>query len=418
MLCYNIYVLHGSLRVTAEIYFYYGVQFMKERLWTPEFLGMSFSSLFQSMTHYSLITVLPILIINEFAGNAFEAGLAMTFFQIGTVLARPFAGKLVDACNKKKVLIVILSAFCLVNILYSFISNLSFLLGLRFLHGMIFAVGTTSVATVAALVLPNSRKGEGIGYFAVFTNLAMVIGPFTGLFFLMHFGYVIFFIFVALLGVLVLFSGVCKKLDDSVTMPARNSKKSFSLKAFVEPKVFSIVLISGLVYFSYSGVLVYIPVYLKHLDLVDYSSAFFAAFALIIVVTRPFIGKIFDAYPPKYLIYPGLLLFFCGFICLSVAQTVFALIASAVIIGAGFGALSSSFQTMSIQAVPLERAGVATATYFWGLDISVGLGSFFLGILIKYTDYSGMYQFAALVTVIAAVLFFMLFRKNKYRNDM
>ena len=52
---------------------------------------------------------------------------------------------------------------------------------MRLLHGMIFAVGTTAVAAVAVLVLPKHRKGEGIGYFSVFVNVAMVIGPFLGL---------------------------------------------------------------------------------------------------------------------------------------------------------------------------------------------------------------------------------------------
>ena len=67
---------------------------------------------------------------------------------------------------------------------------------------------------------------------------------------------------------------------------------------------------------------------------------------------------------------------------------------------------------MAVQSVPLERAGVATATYFLALDISVGLGSFFLGLIINYMDYSGMYQFAAAVIAVTAIIFFIVF-KNK-----
>ena len=58
-----------------------------------------------------------------------------------------------------------------------FLRTLPAVFGLRFLHGAIFGVTSTAAAAVAALVLPLSRKGEGIGYFALSTNLAMVVGP-------------------------------------------------------------------------------------------------------------------------------------------------------------------------------------------------------------------------------------------------
>ncbi|TCS81831.1 MFS transporter [Pectinatus cerevisiiphilus] len=385
---------------------------MQQRLWSQAFLGMSFSSLFQYMTHYSLITVLPILVINQFSGSVFQAGLAMTFFQIGAIASRPLAGRLIDSCNKRKILLLFLGAFFVINVLYFFITNINFLLGLRVFHGIAFAVGTTSTATVAALVLPNSRKGEGIGYFAAFSNLAMVIGPFMGLFCLSNFGPTPFFIFIIILGFLIFFAGTYQKLDKNIILPHEKEKKALSLADFLEPKVFSIAFIGGLVFFAYSGILVFIPLYLKSLNLVNYSSLFFAAFALVIILTRPIIGKLFDKFSAKYIIYPGLFLFFCGFIYLSTAQTPPALLVSAVIIGLGFGALGPSFQTMAVQSVPLERAGVATATYFLALDISVGLGSFFLGLVINYMDYSGMYQFAAAVIAVTAIIFFIVF-KNK-----
>ncbi len=374
---------------------------------------MSFSSLFQYMTHYSLVTVLPILVINQFSGNVFQAGLAMTFFQVGAIVSRPLAGKLVDSCNKRKILLFFLGAFFVINMLYYFINNINFLLGLRFFHGIAFAVGTTSVATVAALVLPDSRKGEGIGYFAVFSNLAMVIGPFMGLLFLSRFGYTLFFFYIFLLGVLVFFTGIYRKLPEHVILPSKKKNKTLSISDFLEPKVFSIAFVSGMVFFAYSGLLVFIPLYLKSLNMVEYSSLFFATFALVIVLTRPIVGKIFDRFSENWIIYPGLILFFCGLIYLSFTHTTFGLIVSAVVIGAGFGALGPSFQTMAVQSVPLERAGVATATYFFALDVSVGLGSFFLGLLVKYIDYSGMYQFTAAVIVLTGIIFFMIFRKKK-----
>ena len=157
-----------------------------EALWTREFLGMSLSNFLIYITQYAMIAALPIVIMTEYGGGDVEAGLAMTFFQIGTVTARPFAGILIDAVNKRHLMIAITVAFFLVMTAFAFAAALSALYGLRLLHGVIFAVATTTAAALVALVLPPARKGEGIGYFALSTNLAMVVGPMIGLLLMEH----------------------------------------------------------------------------------------------------------------------------------------------------------------------------------------------------------------------------------------
>ena len=158
-----------------------------EALWTTEFLGMSLSNFLIYITQYAMIAGLPIIIMTEYGGGDVEAGLAMTFFQIGTVAARPCAGILIDAVNKRRLMIVITVLFFLLMCSFAFAATLSTLYGLRLVHGVIFAVATTTAAALAALILPPARKGEGIGYFALSTNLAMVAGPMIGLLILEYF---------------------------------------------------------------------------------------------------------------------------------------------------------------------------------------------------------------------------------------
>ena len=61
--------------------------------------------------------------------------------------------------------------------LFNLTTSLQTIFVLRGLHGAIFALGTTVMAALAVVVLPASRKGEGINMFAVFSNIAMVLGP-------------------------------------------------------------------------------------------------------------------------------------------------------------------------------------------------------------------------------------------------
>lgn len=383
----------------------------KQPLWTQEFLGMSFSSFFQYMTHYALIAVLPVFVIETLHGSAWQAGLAMTFFQLGAVLCRPLAGKWIDQFNKKKMLLLSLGLFLLVSMMYLGVGGIYFLLAIRLLHGAVFATGTTTVAAIAAMVLPQQRRGEGIGYFAVFSNLAMVVGPFLGLIIIAHYQFNILFAGCVALAVLSFWSGNKNSLPDDISKAVK-TEKSFDENSFIEPRALPMALMGGLVFFAYTGVLVFSPLYAKQLNLAEYTSAFFAVFAFTIVVTRPVVGKIFDQAGANAVVYPGFVLFLLGLISLSHIQGLPGFLTSAVIIGIGFGALSPAFQTLAIQNSPGHRAGVATATYFLALDISVGLGSFLLSVVAAHAGYRGMYMFAAVVLGFATVVYYVLCRQK------
>lgn len=56
-----------------------------EKLWSPAFLGYGGSNSIFYMTQYMIITTLLIIITSDLKGSAIEAGMAMTYFQIGTI---------------------------------------------------------------------------------------------------------------------------------------------------------------------------------------------------------------------------------------------------------------------------------------------------------------------------------------------
>ena len=58
---------------------------VNEKLWSPAFLGYGESNSIFYMTQYMMITTLPIIITSDLKGSAIEAGMAMTYFQIGTI---------------------------------------------------------------------------------------------------------------------------------------------------------------------------------------------------------------------------------------------------------------------------------------------------------------------------------------------
>lgn len=385
------------------------------KIWTREFLGMGMTNFFYFMSQYILIAALPVFIMDDLGKGQWEAGMAMTCFQIGTVVCRPLAGRIIDGVNKQRLLLMASSVFFLVMGSFYFVSSLHMVWGLRLVHGIVFALGTTASATMAALVLPKSRKGEGIGYFAVSGNLAMVIGPLVGLLIIDFLGPMPLFIFLALLALGAVYGGNGKKLSDDIILPSGKRKQGFHLSDFFEKKALPSVILGGLVFFAYGGVLTFIPMYTRSLGLSSFTSLFFLVFALVIVVTRPFVGYLFDHHGPDATVYPGFAFFCLGFVLFSQVGGVPLLLLSAGVLGIGFGALAPAFQTLAVQSAPPSRAGVATSTYFWSLDISVGLAAAVLGVVSDSLGYPFMYGVVCLASAVLGLVYYFFWRRSGRR---
>ncbi|RHM53016.1 MFS transporter [Mitsuokella sp. AF33-22] len=387
----------------------------RERLWTPEFLGMGGSNLFLFMSQYIMVAALPIFIMDSLGGGDMEAGLAMSFFQIGAVTCRPLAGRLIDAVNKRRLMIAATTVFFLIMLAFNWLHSLTSIYVLRLLHGCIFALATTAAAAMAALVLPATRKGEGIGYFALSTNLAMVVGPLLGLLLIGNLGSTALFAFVTLLGALTFFAANARRLPDAIILPAKRTKKGFHLSDFIERKALAPAGLGGLVFFAYGGILTFIPLYAKSLGLQAETSLFFMVFALVIILTRPVIGRLFDEKGPDWTVWPGFLFFAAGMVIFSQVQSVTGLLIAAAVLGIGFGALSPAFQTLAVKSAAPSRAGVATATYFWSLDISVGLAAAIMSIVAANFGYPFMYGAVNTAIVILTAVCYYIWRRHQKR---
>lgn len=251
---------------------------MGEKLWTREFIGMGLTNFFYFMSQYIMIAALPVYIMDDLGLGEWEAGMAMTCFQIGTVVSRPLAGRVIDAVNKQRLLLIVsvLLFFLMAGFLLTY--RLEIALSLRLIHGIVFALGTTASAAMAALVLPGRRKGEGIGYFAVCGNMAMVVGPLVGLILIEHFGASVLFLFLSLMAACAIVSGNGKRLPARVVCPSGEKHHGFHFSDFFEKKALPAVILGGLVFFAYGGVLIFIPMYTRSLGIGSYTSLFFLVF--------------------------------------------------------------------------------------------------------------------------------------------
>lgn len=385
------------------------------RLWTKTYIGICLSGFFQFMTHYALLTALPLFIVNMLKSGDQQVGLALMLFQAGAVSCRLFAGKWIDRFDKRKFLLLSLIMFLLASCSYLGVRNILILLVLRFFHGVGFGMGTTATATLAAVIAPSKRKGEGIGYLAMFSSLAMVAGPFLSLLIVVHYNFTVLYGFCGILALLSFISGIMIKLPEAQPHPRNDTKHPSGWRNYIEPGALPAAISGFFLAFIYGGILGFLSTYAQSLGVMEFSSGFFALFAAAMILPRSVIGRLFDRRGANLVIYPAIGIVVTGLLGLSQIQSPAGLLAAGFVIGLGFGALNPSFQAMAVKDSADRRKGIATATYLLFLDIGIGLGSYVLGVVVLYTSYQTMYLLSSAVMVGSIFVYYMLCHKDRLK---
>lgn len=386
----------------------------EEKLWNKNFLNVCLSSFFIFINFYLLTATMPIYVKNDLNGNATEVSLIISLYILGTVLLRPFSGKWADQFGKRKMSLIFLTLFIICNLAYFGTTAIVPLLFIRFINGFGFAVSTTSSSALAMDWIPSKRKGEGISYYSLFMSLAMVVGPALGLFLANNFPYEIVLAtasFFAIASIIFSFFTADKISEKSRKEEVMQYKGIYK---YIEEKSIPASFSGFLLAFAYSSLISYVGLYCLEINLPQTAMFFFIVMASLIIIPRPFIGKLLDQKGPSFLVYPGLILVIIGMTILTQANNTFMVLLAAAIIGLGYGAVFPSFQTLSIAAAPSNRAGTASATFFLLYDIGIGGGAFVFGIISAAIGYSNMYFSAAFIAFICILAYlFLIDRKRK-----
>ncbi|MDW0117113.1 MFS transporter [Sporosarcina thermotolerans] len=383
----------------------------KEPIWTKSFISLFLTNLSVFIVFYGLVSTLPLYAKDALSRTDEEAGLLMTIFLLSAIIVRPFTGKLLDIAGKRRMLWISLIFYLICTVLYYFITPFEGLLALRFFQGIWFSIVTTAAGSIAADIVPVTRRGAGLGYFVMSTNLAVVVGPFIALFIIQTYSYDALFI---LMSILMLIGAVVAVLIPDVKVEgAVTPSKRFTWNDLFEKKAIPIALLASLIAFSYASVLSYLSIYALEKELLAFASFFFVVFAAVMLITRPLTGKIFDEKGPVYILIPGFILFFIGFFILAFMNSAGLFLLAGACVGLGYGALVPSLQTLAIQSTSHNRSGYATATFFTLFDTGLAIGSFILGVIASQFGYQNVYLLSGLLVLVVLALYIMTFRKRR-----
>ena len=389
----------------------------KEQLWTKNFIMMSVVNFFITLIFFLLIITIASFAVEKYDASTSAAGFVSSIFVIGALFGRLFAGRVITSFGSKKTLFYGLFFFIALTLCYFIAMSMPLLIIIRLLHGLSLGVVTTATGTIIAQMIPNSRKGEGIGYYSMSGVLASSIGPFIGLLLIpTTYSFQAIFTLNAILSICCLLMYFFINLEDyepSAKKSVEGSSKRFNWRNYIEPKAVPVSLVALIIGFSYSGVMSFLAFYIEEINLVKAGSLFFFIYSIVVLFSRPFTGPLMDRRGATIVIVPCLIIFALGMVLFSQASTGVLLLTSAILIGFGYGNFNSVAQALALKVTEKHRLGLATATYYILFDIGLGIGPFVLGNLVSLLGYRMMFLLMVPVILLALVLYMFIFRKKQ-----
>jgi MFS family permease len=360
------------------------------------------------------MTTLAVYAIEQFQASESEAGLASGIFIIGALFARLLTGKYLEVIGRKRLIVSSLVLFLITSLLYFPVDQLGLLLLVRFIHGVAFGGASTAITTAVMDLIPDNRRGEGTGYFALSTTLATAIGPFLGLFITQHADYNMIFTTCTAFSVLSLLIMLFVKVPEADIKPEQleSMGKGLRLKDFFEKNAVPISIILIVMGIGYSSIVTFINSYAVEIQLETAASLFFIVYAVVLFISRPIAGKLLDTKGDNFVMYPAILLFSLCLLLLGVAQNGFVLLLAGVLLAIGYGTIVSAAQAIAIKESPKYRVGLATSTFFIFMDAGMGLGPSIIGMIVPYTGFRGMYLGLAVIVLLSIILYYFLHGKK------
>jgi MFS family permease len=381
---------------------------VKEKIWSKAFVNIFIVSFVMSMGQFMMNTLIP-KYVYALGGAVTVVGMVTGVFAVTALGIRPIAGPAMDYFKKSRLLSVAFGAITIAFVCYGFSHNIAMLIAARLIHGIGIGLAAPLSLALASNTLPNAKMASGLGIFSLGSAIATAIGPTLGLKLSVTIGYNnTFFICAAVMASCLVLSLFLK-----AEAPAKTRHFVVRINQVITPEVILPTLVVFFQIIAFSGINSFIAIY-GGLCGVEDIGLYFTANALCLIFIRPLSGRIADKYGLDKTIIPGLLIFICALMVISISRTLPMFMLSGVICAVGYGISEPVLQSMNMQLVPKERRGAAGNTNFMGIDVGFLIGPTIAGAIISAVQTSTgsqvqgiavMYRVMALPVVVSIIIF-------------
>ena len=341
------------------------------------------------------------------ASSAF-AGIIVGIMSLAAMFLRPVAGNLTDKFSKYR-LSFIGGALIFVGVMgYVLTPSSGWLLLFRLINGTGYVLCTVCMTTWLAFLVPRQHVGEAMGFYGLMNALAMALAPAASINIYQKIGYRTSLVASAVSALLMI---VAIQFVGDHALPkkrVRTQKKSFKIIQF---NVLPVAILTTLFAIPYFVTQADIVTYVEQKHLTVAVGSYFLIYAVVLLIIRVGLKRYFDTVRFGVWFWLSLVSTAAYIILLTVMNNDWQMALAAALMASGYGIIYSVLQSTALLLAPIEEQGLASATFYLGLDIAMAFGPMISGVIDSALPIEWFYPVELVLVPLILVVYF-IWRKR------
>lgn len=358
---------------------------------------------------FSVMFVTPL--INGYAislgTSAIFAGIITGIMSVVSMFLRPVAGNLTDRFSKYS-LSFIGGVLILIGVAgYCFSPSGNWLLLFRLINGTGFVLATVCMTTWLAFLVPRSHVGEAMGFYGLMNALAMALAPALAINLYKVIGYKSA-LWLAVLATILMIVSIQFVGNHAKPKIIQNKKRKIKI---IQKDAIPVAMLTTFFAIPYFITQADIVVYVERQRFSIAVGYFFVIYAIALLLIRIVLKKYFD-----------LIRFGIWFWLSLISMILFLIIATfmvnnwlmglaAIMLSIGYGVIYSVNQSTALMLAPMEEQGLASSTFYLGLDIGMAAGPMIGGVTAQNLAPNYFYPVLLVIVPIILIIYFVYSKK-------
>ena len=341
------------------------------------------------------------------ASSAF-AGIIVGIMSLAAMFLRPVAGNLTDKFSKYR-LSFIGGTLIFVGVMgYVLTPSSGWLLLFRLINGTGYVLCTVCMTTWLAFLVPRQHVGEAMGFYGLMNALAMALAPAVSINIYQKIGYRTSLVASAVSALLMI---VAIQFVGDHALPkkrVRTQKKSFKIIQF---NVLPVAILTTLFAIPYFVTQADIVTYVEQKHLTVAVGSYFLIYAVVLLIIRVGLKRYFDTVRFGVWFWLSLVSTAAYIILLAIMNNDWQMALAAALMASGYGIIYSVLQSTALLLAPIEEQGLASATFYLGLDIAMAFGPMISGVIDSALPIEWFYPVELVLVPLILVVYF-IWRKR------
>ena len=341
------------------------------------------------------------------ASSAF-AGIIVGIMSLAAMFLRPVAGNLTDKFSKYR-LSFIGGVLIFIGVMgYVLTPSSGWLLLFRLINGTGYVLCTVCMTTWLAFLVPRQHVGEAMGFYGLMNALAMALAPAVSINIYQKIGYRTSLLASAVSALLMI---VAIQFVGDHALPkkrVRTQKKSFKIIQF---NVLPVAILTTLFAIPYFVTQADIVTYVEQKYLTVAVGSYFLIYAVVLLIIRVGLKRYFDTVRFGVWFWLSLVSTAAYIILLAIMNNDWQMALAAALMASGYGIIYSVLQSTALLLAPIEEQGLASATFYLGLDIAMAFGPMISGVIDSALPIEWFYPVELVLVPLILVVYF-IWRKR------